>query len=394
MIDMNPTHPHYSLDTLAIRAGMLRSELGEHSEAIYPTISFVYDNAADAAARFAGDKPGYMYSRFTNPSVTIFEDRLAALEGGEACIAVASGMAAIHALAMALTKQGDHIITSGSVFGTTLNLFNQFMPKFGVNCTVVNSVDLAEWKKAVTPATKLLFVETPSNPTADIFDIRGLADIAHSVGAQLVVDNCFCTPILQRPLELGADIVMHSATKHLDGQGRVMGGAIVGSEQLCKETLYAYLRTTGASLSPFNAWVLSKGLELLPLRMRAHSDNALKVAEFLASHPNVAKVNYPFLGSHPQITLAKAQQSGGGAVLSFAVKGGRAEAWKVIDQTQMISITANLGDVKSTITHPATTTHLRMPEAQRLKAGIDQDLLRVAVGLENPDDIISDLARG
>jgi O-succinylhomoserine sulfhydrylase len=387
----------YSIDTLALRANLLRTQYGEHSEAIFPTISFVYKNAAEAAARFAGEAEGYMYSRFTNPSVDMFEQRLAAMEGGEACIAFASGMAAIHALVMGVCQSGDHVVTSGAVFGTTLTLFNQLMPKFGVQCTVVNSTDPEAWRAAMQPNTKLVFCESPSNPTGEVFDIAAIAKIAHAHGAKdclFAVDNCFCTPVLQLPLKLGADVVMHSATKHLDGQGRVMGGAIVGSAKLCKETLYAYLRTTGATLSAFNAWVLIKGLETLPLRMRAHSENALGLAQWLEKHPAVERVHYPFLASSPHHAMAKQQQTGGGAVLSFAVKGGRKEAWSVVDATQMVSITANLGDVRTTLTHPYTTTHARMPVDAKQRAGIGENLLRVSVGLESLVDLQNDFARG
>jgi O-succinylhomoserine sulfhydrylase len=386
-----------SIDTRAIRAEVMRTEFGEHSEAIFPTVSFIYANAAEAAARFAGEAPGHMYSRFSNPSVEMFEKRLAALEGGEACIAMATGMAAIHALVMTICQAGDHVVTAGSVFGTTLNLFTQLMPKFGVNCTVVNDTKPEAWRAAMRPNTKLVFCETPSNPMADVFDIRAIAEVAHTAGAAdcvFAVDNCFCTPVLQLPLTLGADVVIHSATKHLDGQGRVMGGAIVGTHKLCRESLYAYLRTTGATLSAFNAWVLVKALETLPLRMRAHSENALRLAQWLETHPAVERVYYPFLDSHPDVALARAQQTGGGAVLSFVVRGGRAQAWSVVDHTEMISITANLGDVRTTITHPATTTHARMGVEARAKAGIGENLLRVSVGLESFEDLQADLARG
>ncbi len=387
----------HHIDTLALRAAVMRTELGEHSEAIFPTVSFVYKNAAEAAARFDGSEDGFMYSRFTNPSVEMFERRLAAMEGGEAAIGFASGMAAIMALAMTTCKQGDHIVTSGSVFGTTVNLFSQLMPKFGVSCTVVDGSSAEDFRAAIRENTKLVFLETPSNPMAVVYDIAAISAVVKSSSAKncvFAVDNCFCTPALQLPLKLGADCVMHSATKHLDGQGRVVGGAIVGTEKFCKEMLYPYLRTTGSTMSAFNAWVFLKGLETLPLRMRAHSENALALATWLAQHPAVERVNYPFLPSSPHYTLAKKQQSGGGAVLSFAVKGGREAAWAVIDATQMISITANLGDVRSTITHPATTTHLRMGQEVRERAGIYENLLRVSVGLEALEDLRADLARG
>ncbi len=382
-------------DTLAIRAGGLRTPFLEHSEALFPTVSFVHESAEMAARRFAGEEPGYIYSRFTNPTVDMFEQRLAALEGGEAAIATATGMAAISALAMAVCKAGDHIVTSGSVFGSTLNVFGpQVMGKFGVDTTVVQGSSLDAWRAAITPRTRLVFLESPSNPTAEVFDIAAIAEMTRSAGALFAVDNCFCTPILQRPLALGADCVIHSASKHLDGQGRVMGGAIVGSRTLCKETVYTFLRTTGASMAPFNAWVILKGLETLPIRMRAHSENALALATWLAEQPQVARVNYSFLPSHPAHALATRQQSGGGAVLSFEVKGDRAAAWRVIDATRIMSITGNLGDVKTTITHPASTTHSRMSPEARARAGIHDTLIRVAVGLEAQEDLRADLARG
>jgi O-succinylhomoserine sulfhydrylase len=387
--------PH--IDTLALRAATMRTEFGEHSEAIFPTVSFLYKTAAEAAARFDGSEDGFMYSRFTNPSVEMFEKRLAAMEGGEDALAFSSGMAAIFALAMTTCKQGDHIVTSGSVFGTTVNLFAQLMPKFGVTCTVVDGITADEFKAALRENTKLVFLETPSNPMGAVYDIAAISHVVRTYGAKgclFAVDNCFCTPALQLPLKLGADCVMHSATKHLDGQGRVVGGAIVGSEKLCRESLYPFLRTTGGTMSAFNAWVFLKGLETLPLRMRAHSDNALSLAHWLEQHPSVERVNYPFLPSSPHCALAKTQQTGGGAVLSFAVKGGREQAWKVIDATRMISITANLGDVRSTITHPASTTHLRMGQEVRERAGIHENLIRISVGLEAQADLQTDLARG
>jgi O-succinylhomoserine sulfhydrylase len=384
-------------DTLAIRAGGMRTPFNEHSEALFPTVSFVHESAEMAAKRFTGEEPGYIYSRFTNPTVDMFEQRLAALEGAEAAIATATGMAAITTLAMSLCAQGDHIVTSGSVFGSTLNVFGPpVMGKFGVTTTIVNSTSLDAWRDAIaaTPRTKLVFLETPSNPMIEVFDIAAIAEMCRKVGATFVVDNCFCTPILQKPLALGADVVIHSASKHLDGQGRVMGGAIVGTKQMCKETVYNFLRTTGASLAPFNAWVLLKGLETLPIRMRAHSENALALAQWLVEQPKVRQVNYPFLPSHPQFNWAKKQQSGGGAVLSFHVKGTKADAWKIIDSTKVMSITGNLGDVKTTITHPASTTHSRMSVAAREAAGITDTLIRVAVGLEAQEDLREDLARG
>ena len=384
-----------SLDTLAIRAGGMRTPFNEHSEALFATVSFVHESAEMAAKRFTGEEPGYIYSRFTNPTVDMFEQRLAALEGAESAIATATGMAAISTLAMTLCSVGDHIVTSGSVFGSTLNVFGPpVMGKFGVTCEVVNSTSLDVWAAAIRPGTKLVFLETPSNPTAEVFDIAAIAEMARKVGAVFAVDNCFCTPVLQRPLSLGADVVIHSASKHLDGQGRVMGGAIVGSRELCREKVYNFLRTTGATLAPFNAWVILKGLETLPIRMRAHSENALALAQWLEMQPGVKKVNYPFLDSHPAVALAKRQQSGGGAVLSFSVKGGKAEAWRVVDAVKIMSITGNLGDVKTTITHPASTTHSRMTQAARDAAGITDTLIRVAVGLESQTDLQEDLNRG
>jgi O-succinylhomoserine sulfhydrylase len=393
---MNDKYDNLSPDTLAIRAGGMRTSFNEHSEALFPTVSFVHESAEMAAKRFTGEEPGYIYSRFTNPTVDMFEQRLAAMEGGEACIATSTGMAAITNLAMSVCASGDHIVTSGSVFGSTLNVFGPIMGKFGVTHEVVNSTSLEDWQRAISahPKTKLVFLESPSNPMAEVFDIAAIAAMCKKVGALFAVDNCFCTPVLQKPLALGADCIIHSASKHLDGQGRVMGGAIVGSKQLCKETVYNFLRTTGATLAPFNAWVLLKGLETLPIRMRAHSENGLALAEWLAAHPKVAKVNYPFLKSHPQFALAKRQQSGGGAVLSFEVKGDKLAAWKVIDHTKIMSITGNLGDVKTTITHPASTTHSRMTQAARDAAGIGESLVRVAVGLEDISDLRADLARG
>lgn len=390
----DPDHS-FGPDTLAIRAGGMRSGFNEHSEALFATVSFVHESAAMAAKRFTGEEPGYIYSRFTNPTVDMFEQRIAALEGAEAAIATSTGMAAISTLAMTLCSAGDHIVTSGSVFGSTLNVFGPpVMGKFGVTCEIVNSTSLDAWAAAIRPGTKLVFLETPSNPTIEVFDIAAIAEMARKVGAVFAVDNCFCTPILQRPLALGADVVIHSASKHLDGQGRVMGGAIVGTREMCRERVYNLLRTIGPSMAPFNAWVILKGLETLPIRMRAHSENALALAQWLETQPKVAKVNYPFLDSHPAAALARRQQTGGGAVLSFAVKGSKAEAWKVVDAVKIMSITGNLGDVKTTITHPASTTHSRMSQAARDAAGISDTLIRVAVGLEAQDDLRADLARG
>lgn len=384
----------YGFDTLAVRAGQVRTHEGEHGEPIFPTSSYVFSSAAQAAARFGGAEPGNIYSRFTNPTVRTFEQRLAALEGAERAVATSSGMAAILTTCMALLKAGDHIVSSRAIFGTTSVLFNNYMARFGVETSYVDLADLAAWEKAIQPNTRLLFMETPSNPLTEVADIAALADLAHSKGCLLVVDNCFCTPALQLPLKLGADIVIHSATKYLDGQGRCIGGAVVGSEELVGKEVYGFLRTCGPSMSPFNAWVFLKGLETLRLRMHAHCANAQALADWLEQQPQVARVYYPGLESHPQHALAKRQQSGFGGVLSFELKGGKDSAWKLIDNTRMISITANLGDTKSTITHPATTTHGRMATEARAAAGIGDGLVRVAVGLEDIVDLQADLARG
>ena len=382
------------LSTQAVRAGQVRSQFQEHSEALYLTSSFVFDNAAQAQARFTGGEPGVVYSRYTNPTVSMLQERLAALEGAEACIATASGMSAILTAAMSLLKAGDHIVCSGAVFGATVQLFASYLGRFGVETSFVSPTRAAEWEKACKPNTKLFFLETPSNPLTEISDIAALAAIAKKAGALLAVDNVFCTPVLQRPLELGADLVVHSATKHLDGQGRVLGGAVLGSARLVEEHLVPFLRTAGPSLSPFNAWVILKGLETLELRMRAQSAAALELARWLEAHPAVARVFYPGLESHPQHALAQRQQKAGGAVLSCEVKGGRTAAWRVIDATRLISITANLGDVKTTVTHPATTTHGRLSSEARTAAGITEGLVRLAVGLEGLSDLKADLERG
>lgn len=381
----------FHLDTQAIRAGQHRTAEGEHAEPIFPTSSYVFGSAAEAAARFTGKVPGNIYSRFTNPTVRTFEERLAALEGGERCIAVASGMAAIATMAFGLLKSGDHVVCSRGVFGNTVLLFQNFLGKFGVETTFVDLTDYDAWAKAMRPATRLLFVETPSNPLTEVADIRQLADLAHDHGALLAVDNCFCTPALQRPLEFGADLIIHSATKYLDGQGRCVGGAIVGSQELLEKEIYPFLRTGGPSMSPFNAWVFLKGLETLGIRMRAHSENAQALAEWLHQQSWVERVNYPGLPSHPQHALARRQQKSGGGIVSFEVQGGREAAWRLIDSTRLLSITANLGDVKTTITHPATTTHGRLTDAERMAAGIREGLIRIAVGLENIEDIKKDL---
>ncbi|MBK6630695.1 MAG: O-succinylhomoserine sulfhydrylase [Betaproteobacteria bacterium] len=383
----------FDLDTLAVRAGIRRSQFNEHAEALYLTSSFVFDNAAQAAARFSGEEAGFVYGRFSNPTVSMLQERLAALEGGEACIATASGMAAILSTVMALMRAGEHIVASRGMFGATQQLFEGVLSKFGIGTTFVASGEATAFRAALRPQTKLVFIETPSNPLTEVFDIAALAQVAHAGGALLVVDNCFCSPALQRPLDLGADLVIHSATKYLDGQGRVLGGAVVGRKELAEE-VFKFLRTAGPSISPFNAWVILKGLETLRIRMEAQSAHALELARWLEAQPQVARVYYPGLPSHPQHALAMRQQKSGSAILSFEVKGGRAEAWKVIDATRLISITANLGDTKSTITHPASTTHGRISAEARAVAGIQESLLRVAVGLESVADVQADLARG
>jgi O-succinylhomoserine sulfhydrylase len=385
----NDLHP----DTLAVRAGTRRTAFQEHSEAMFLTSSFVFDSAAEAAARFSGAEAGPIYARFTNPGVSMFEERLARLEGAERCVAFASGMAAILATVMGLMKAGEHVVASRSIFGSTVQLFQNILGRFGVETTFVSPTDPAEWRAAVQRNTCLFFVESPSNPLTEVSDIRALAGIAHEHGIWLAVDNCFCTPILQRPLELGADIVIHSATKYLDGQGRVLGGAVLGKKDLM-EGVFTFLRTAGPTLSAFNAWVLLKGLETLPLRMRAHSANALALAEWLQEQPGVRRVLYPGLASHPQHALAMSQQAGGGGIVAFELDGGREAAWRVIDATRVMSITANLGDTRTTITHPATTTHSRLTPEQREVAGIGDGLIRIAAGLEDVADLRDDLARG
>ncbi len=384
----------WGIRTRAVRAGTSRSHEGEHSESIFATSSFVCDSAAQAAARFSGEEPGNLYSRFTNPSVRMFEERLASMEGGECCVGTSSGMAAINAVMMGLLKSGDHVVCSRNVFGSTILLFKNILARFGVESSFVTLTDTDAWQAAITPKTRLLFLESPGNPLTEIADIAALAAIAHKHDALLVVDNCFCTPVLQRPLELGADIIVHSATKYLDGQGRGLGGAVVGPKNLVADDIYRYTRTTGPTMSPFNAWIFLHGLETLSVRMRGHCENAMAIAQWLHQHPAVAKVNYPGLDTHPQHELAKRQQSGFGGIVSFEVKGGQEAAWQVIDNTQFISITANLGDVKSTITHPATTTHGRLTEEDRQLAGITRSLVRVSAGLEDIDDLKCDLDRG
>jgi O-succinylhomoserine sulfhydrylase len=383
-----------AFETRAVRAGQQRTHEGEHAEAIFPTSSYVFANAAEAAARFSGEQPGNIYSRFTNPTVRTFEQRLATLEGGACCVATSSGMSAILSTCAGLLKGGDHIVSSRSIFGTTTVLFTTYLAKFGVETTFVPLADLDAWEQAIRTETRLLFLETPSNPLTELGDIRRLADIAHARGCLLAVDNCFCTPALQRPLELGADIVIHSATKYLDGQGRCIGGAVVGDTERVGKDVYGFLRTAGPTMSPFNAWVFLKGLETLALRMKAHSTSALVLARWLEQQPAVARVYHPGLESHPQYELAVRQQEGFGGIVSFDVKGGKESAWAVIDATRVFSITANLGDAKSTITHPATTTHGRLTPEQRAAAGISDGLIRLAVGLESVTDLQADLARG
>ncbi len=388
------TGSEYDFGTLAIRAGTVRSQFNEHSEAMYLTSSFVFDSAQEAAARFSGEDDGMVYSRYTNPTVQMLQTRLAALEGAQCCIATSSGMSAILGLVMSLMKAGEHVVASRSLFGATVQLFNNMLKRFGIETTFVEPTRIDQWREAVRPNTRLFFVETPSNPLTEIVDVAALSAVAHDVGALLAVDNCFCTPALQRPLEQGADLVVHSATKYLDGQGRVLGGAVLGKKDLIQAPMTGFLRSAGPALSPFNAWIILKGLETLRLRMLAHSQSAQELALWLEQHPRVSRVFYPGLRSHPQHELAMRQQAAGGGVVSFEVKGGREQAWKVIDSTEMISITANLGDAKTTITHPASTTHGKLAPEVRRAAGISEGLLRIAVGLEANADIRSDLDRG
>ncbi len=381
------------LDTLAIRAGVHRTNEGEHSDAIFATSSYVFGSAEEAAARFTGEQTGNVYSRYTNPTVRTFEERIAALEGGEKGVGTASGMAAILSTCMALLAAGDHVICSRSVFGTTTNLFTKYMQKFGVDVSLVDLTDADQWTAAITPKTRLLFVETPSNPLCHVADIGFLADLAHRNGSLLVVDNCFCTPALQKPLELGADIIIHSATKYLDGQGRCLGGAVVGKRDAMAE-VQGFIRTCGPSMSPFNAWVFSKGLETLRLRMEAHSANAQALAEWLQQQSRVERVYYAGLSSHPGHELAAKQQSAFGGVLSFELTGGREQAWRFINGVKLMSLTANLGDTKTTIVHPATTTHGRLSAEDKVAAGISEGLIRIAVGLEDRQDLVKDFQRG
>ncbi|MGZ8143570.1 MAG: O-succinylhomoserine sulfhydrylase [Methylosarcina sp.] len=384
----------YSLETQAIRAGHRRTHEGEHSMPIFATSSYVFKSAEEASLRFTGQLPGNVYSRFSNPTVTAFQERLALMEKGERCLGFASGMAAIMAVGMGLLKAGDHVVCSRGVFGNTVLLFQNYFGKFGVSTDFVDLTDPAAWEAAIKPNTRFLFLETPSNPLTEIADIAQLAAIAHRHDSLLVVDNCFCTPALQKPFELGADIVVHSATKYLDGQGRCIGGAVIAGNDIIEKHIYPYLRTGGATMSPFNAWVFLSGLETLAVRMKAHCDNALSLAQWLEQQPGVAKVYYPGLASHPQHELAKRQQSHFGAIVSFELIGGKEHAWKLIDATEMVSITANLGDVKTTITHPATTTHGRLSPEARSAAGIKDGLVRISVGLENIEDIKKDLLKG
>lgn len=383
-----------NFDTLAIRAGHESSSFQENSEAIFTTSSFTFKSAEEAAARFSGEEEAHFYTRVSNPTISCFQDRLAALEGGECCVATATGMAAILAVMLGVLKAGDHVISSRSVFGTSTHLFTNYLEKFGVEFDFVALSDPDAWRAAVKTNTKLLFAETPSNPLTEIGDIQILSEIAHSNNALLVIDNVFCTPALQKPLELGADIVVHSATKYIDGQGRCMGGAVVGGKKLVGEDVFGVLRNGGLAMSPFNAWVFSKGLETLSLRMKAHCENAMELASWLNQQELVEKVYYPGLDNHPQHEIAKKQQSGFGGMVSFVVKGGKEAAWKIVNKLEMLSITANLGDTKTTITHPATTTHGRLSQEQRDAAQIADGLLRISVGLEDINDIKKDLSRG
>ena len=394
MSDYEELEAEWAFATQAVRAGQERSHEREHSEAMFLTSSFVFSSAAEAAARFSGEQPGNIYSRFTNPTVRTFEQRLARLEGAECCVATASGMAAILSTCLGLLKMGDHIVSSRSIFGTTTVLFTNILSKFGIETTFVELSDLGAWEKAIQKNTRLLFLETPSNPLTEMVDIKALAALSHANDCLLAVDNCLSTPALQQPLKFGADIVIHSATKYLDGQGRCMGGAVLGTKEVVGGGVYGFLRSAGPTMSAFNAWVFLKGLETLDIRMKAHSQNALQLAQWLEKQPQVAKVYYPGLESHPQHELAKTQQSDFGGLLSFELKGGKDAGWALVDATQICSITANLGDTKTTITHPATTTHGRLTPEQREESGIDDGLIRVAVGLEDLEDLKRDLSRG
>lgn len=386
----------YRPATQAVRVGQLRGSEGEHSEPIYTTSSYVFDSAEQAAARFSYQEEGNVYSRFTNPTVRAFEERLAALEGGEKCVATASGMSAMLAVCLSGLKAGDHIVSSRSIFGASQILLTQLLSDFAVDTSFVDLTDLDQWRSALTAKTKMVFFETPTNPLTEVGDIAAISELAHRYNPDIkvVVDNCFCTPVLQRPLALGADVVLHSATKFIDGQGRCVGGAIVGDQEFVGDKVFAFMRTAGPSLSPFNAWVFAKGLETMSLRVNQASDNAAQLAGYLSEQSLVKQVFYPGLETHPQYQLAKSQQSKSGAVVSFEVNGGVESAYKVINSTEMLSITANLGDTRTTITHPFTTTHARWSEADKMKAGISEGLIRVAVGLEDPLDIIDDLVLG
>ncbi|HDZ15755.1 MAG TPA: O-succinylhomoserine sulfhydrylase [Methylophaga aminisulfidivorans] len=391
---MTDKYDNKGFATKAVRVGHRRTAESEQSEPIFPTSSFVFDSAEQAAARFSGEEPGNIYSRFTNPTVRTFEERLAALEGGESCVATSSGMSAILATMMGLLSSGDHIVSSMSIFGTTRVLFDKYLSKFGLSTDYVKLTNIDSWKAAIKPETKILFLETPSNPMNEIADMEALSSLAKANDCLLVVDNCFCTPALQKPLELGADIVIHSATKYIDGQGRCIGGAVVGDAKRVGEDIYGFLRTAGPTMSPFNAWTFLKGLETLDLRMKAHSASALEVASWLETQPLVSQVFYSGLASHPQHELAKKQQSAFGGIIAFEIKGGKSDAWKLINALEFLSITANLGDTKTTITHPATTTHGRVSVEARAAAGITDGMLRISVGLESVEDIKADLARG
>ncbi|MBT8420614.1 MAG: O-succinylhomoserine sulfhydrylase [Gammaproteobacteria bacterium] len=398
MSNAPPDFSHYAFETRAVRAGQARTHEGEHNDPIFTTSSYVFDSAAQAKARFAHEEPGNVYSRFTNPTVRTFEQRLATLEGAEHCVATASGMAAILTTCLALLKAGDHVVASRNLFGSTVNLFVNILSRFGIETTFIPitdpSRDTEAWGKVIRPETRMLFLESPANPLTEIADIQAMADLAHAADCLLVVDNAMCTPALQKPLTFGADIVIHSGTKYLDGQGRCVGGAVVTDSESIRNDVFGVLRTSGPSMSPFNAWVFLKGLETLSLRMQAHSKAALEIAHWLEKQPSIARVYYPGLTSHPQHTLAARQQSAFGGIIAFDVQGDREEAWRVVDATRMLSITANFGDTKTTITHPATTTHGRLTPEQRSEAGIRESLLRISVGLEDIEDIKADLERG
>jgi len=383
----------FGMATLAVRSGQVRTPEGEHSEPIFATSSFVFNSAEDAAAKFSGDQDGNIYSRFTNPTVNAFERRLGVMESASFCVATSSGMAAITGLVLSCLKPGDHIVASWEMFGSTVSLFSKIFDQFGIGLTLVPVAQTEAWQEAMQSNTKMLFLETPSNPLCQIADIAALSDLAGAKGALLVVDNCFCTPVLQKPLALGADVVIHTATKYIDGQGRCVGGAMVTNNEEIHDKFFAMLRTTGPALSPFNAWVFLKGLETLPLRMNQHCRNAANVAEWLQTQPEVEEVFYPGLANHPGHQLVKAQQTDFGGIVSFRISGGQAAAWKLINATRLMSITANLGDARTTITHPASTTHARVTADQRKRAGVDNSLIRISAGLESSDDILADLGR-